>query len=233
MDLMKDYKKYCNLIHLKSDPASKTVCETDHGLIIFKEDMNCTFVACDNESEIANCMKYLQLKPNSSLCIQNVEIMKKLPPLEGAFECCNFVYEQESFDFIENEEYEIHNLDSTWLDFIVEHYDGYNNIEYIRNRLTTRNVWGIFCDGKICGFIGYHDEGSMGLLHILEDYRGKGIGEYLEGFLIHKTLNDGKIAFCQVHPDNLASIYLQYKLGLNHSENIITWGDIPENFNYE
>ncbi|MBO4289789.1 MAG: GNAT family N-acetyltransferase [Lachnospiraceae bacterium] len=80
-----------------------------------------------------------------------------------------------------------------------------------------------FEDGQPVGLIGEHLEGSMGLLHILPQYRRKGYAEALEKAMIAKTLGEGLIPFGQVQKDNQASLGLQSKLGMTMSKNLICW----------
>ena len=230
MNLLNDYKKYCNLIHLKNNQEAQVLYETEHSLVIYMKDMDCTFIACDNQKDVKDCLLHSKIKGNSSVCIQNEEVVKELPPLNDIFICCNHVYDKSSFNFVERNDCIIKTLDISSLEFVTQHYDGYKDLEYISQRLATNNLWGIFVNDKISGFIGYHDEGSMGFLYVLPECRNKGLALYLESFLINKTINDGKIAFCQVHPDNKASIALQEKIGMSKSQNIITWAQIPSNF---
>lgn len=228
MDLLKDYKSYCNLITLKNDEDSKIYYESDHALVIYKECMDCTFVACDDESEIENCLRYVTIKPNTSFCIQHTRLLNYIPPLVNSFQCCNYIYDKDNFEFKQRNDIEIRVLDESYFDFVFEHYDGYNNPDYIMERLGSGNLWGAFNESECLGFIGYHDEGSMGLLHVIEAYRKQGIGEYLESFLIHKSIQDKRIPFAQVYPGNIASEHLQRKLGLVPSDNVITWGGYGE-----
>ena len=80
-----------------------------------------------------------------------------------------------------------------------------------------------FEDGQPVGLIGEHLEGSMGLLHILPQYRRKGYAEVLEKAMVAKTLREGLIPFGQVEKDNIASLGLQKKMGMTMSKELICW----------
>ncbi len=73
------------------------------------------------------------------------------------------------------------------------------------------------------GFVGEHPEGSMGLLHILHSFRGRGYGAELETYMIRRTLDQGFRPFCQVETDNLISLALQKRLGLELSREHVYW----------
>lgn len=78
-------------------------------------------------------------------------------------------------------------------------------------------------DGEKAGFIGFHLEGSMGLLHVLPPFRRKGYGRELESFLIGRALEKGWIPYGQVEPKNIKSMGLQNRMGMEMSEKTVYW----------
>lgn len=66
---------------------------------------------------------------------------------------------------------------------------------------------------ELCGFIGTHSDGSMGMLEVLPKYRRQHIGEELERRLINEIIKSGKTPFCHVVFGNEKSFNLQLKLG--------------------
>lgn len=76
---------------------------------------------------------------------------------------------------------------------------------------------------RLIGFIGEHLEGSMGLLHVIPEYRRKGFGAALQKHLIARTMEKGYVPFGQVEKGNLGSLELQKKLGMTQSDNLIVW----------
>lgn len=108
------------------------------------------------------------------------------------------------------------------LPFLVETYE-HLTMEEMGQLVANKRILMGFEDGRPVGFIGEHLEGSMGLLHILPQYRRKGYAEALEKSMIAKTLKEGLIPFGQVEKTNQASLGLQRKLGMTLSENLICW----------
>lgn len=82
---------------------------------------------------------------------------------------------------------------------------------------------GGYLDGELAGFIGVHDEGSMGMLHVFEPYRRRGFGEALYAALIDHQLERGRLPFAQIFADNTASLALQRKMGLTVSHDFVYW----------
>ena len=63
----------------------------------------------------------------------------------------------------------------------------------------------------------------VGMLHIFEEYRGKGYAKALEKSMINKLLKDKQRVFCEVVDGNQASMNLQNKLGFIEGERLIYW----------
>ena len=102
------------------------------------------------------------------------------------------------------------------------HY-GMVSEQELREIICRGNLFIGFYDGNPVGFIGEHLEGSMGLLEIFPQYRGRGFGTEMESFMICHMLEKGQLPFCQVETDNCSSIRLQKKLGLTISEEHMYW----------
>ena len=84
-------------------------------------------------------------------------------------------------------------------------------------------VFGLFIDGRLTGFIGFHSEGSMGMLHVFEEGRKKGYGSLLEKYDINRALELGRIPYCHVFESNAASQALQAKLALKKGKRKCWW----------
>lgn len=226
MDLGKDIRKYCNLLHLQNDPMVIRLFETENSLLMYKKDMDCYFIASEDENEYDELMSHIDLCFCKAFCIQEEGLCKYIQGMDDAFKCCNYFFDGESIEFKQRDDIEIRLLDESYFDFVIENYHGYDDTRYIMSRLESGNIWGAFKEEVCCGFIGFHDEGSMGILVVLDEFKLQGIGTYLESFLISKCLEDHRYAFCQVAPYNDASKHLQDKLGLKPHPNIITWGNV-------
>ncbi|MFR8846169.1 MAG: GNAT family N-acetyltransferase [Waltera sp.] len=106
--------------------------------------------------------------------------------------------------------------------YVAEHYHLGDEI-YVRERITAGDVFGIYIEGKLCGFIGCHNDGSMGMLYVEDAYRRQGLAASLEGYLINKQREQGMIPYAHIVNGNEASIQLQERLGLNLSDPVIWW----------
>ena len=118
---------------------------------------------------------------------------------------------------------DIRTLGTDCLPFLMEHYSHADDVDYIRERLSCGAVFGAFTDGNLAGFIGYHSEGSMGLLEVLPEYRRRGIAAALGTFLVNRTLAEGRVPFSQIILGNEPSMALHRKFGFSFSSGTVCW----------
>lgn len=100
-----------------------------------------------------------------------------------------------------------------------EHYGA----NYVRERIRVGALFGAFLDGELAGYMGVHDDGSLGLLHVLKQYRGRRLAKALMTYMINMQLEQGCIPYGQVETDNTVSCSLQKSLGLHLSKTAIAW----------
>ncbi|MEE1305943.1 MAG: GNAT family N-acetyltransferase [Agathobacter sp.] len=99
--------------------------------------------------------------------------------------------------------------------------------EYISDRIKTGNIFGAFIEesGKenLAGIVGFHGEGSIGILHVKNEYRGRKLGKALETYACNEALSRGWIPYGQVEDSNEVSLRLQESLGLYSSKEKVFW----------
>ena len=118
---------------------------------------------------------------------------------------------------------ELRILDESHTDLMFEHYHMAPGRDYVAERLAAGAMTGAFLDGVLAGFIGIHEEGSIGMLEVLPAYRRRGLGYALEAGAIRRALKEGASPYCQVIEGNTASMELQKKLGLEFSDGFVYW----------
>jgi len=107
------------------------------------------------------------------------------------------------------------------LSFVRKNYD--DDEEYMKSRIEYGMIGAFDEKGNCAGFIGFHGEGSMGLLTVLPEFRRKGIGIALEAKNLNRRLSEGRIPFGHVVVGNEKSEGLQKKIGMEFSDKIVTW----------
>lgn len=106
--------------------------------------------------------------------------------------------------------------------YVSTHYE-HDTEEYIRERIQAGVMYGAFAGVKQVGFIGIHNEGSMGMLYVDENFRRQGIAEALESYCVNRCLEKGWIPYVHVMEGNTASEQLQEKLGFYKASGSVFW----------
>lgn len=117
----------------------------------------------------------------------------------------------------------IRTLTEEYIPFVAEHYSEIGTSEYVSERIRHGAVYGAFYDKKIVGFIANHEEGSIGMLYVLPEYRKRHVAMALETYCMNLAVERGEIPYGQVVLDNEASIRLQEKMGICFAKGTIVW----------
>ena len=84
---------------------------------------------------------------------------------------------------------------------------------YLEDRITKSISAAIFEKNRLVAWGLTHDDGAIGSLHVLDEYRKKGYGREILISLVHQTRKLGKIPFAQIEEKNVAAIKLAENLG--------------------
>ncbi|MFZ5968087.1 MAG: GNAT family N-acetyltransferase [Bacillota bacterium] len=99
--------------------------------------------------------------------------------------------------------------------YIFDHYayQEYTSVEYIIERIRKGISLGIFEDNKLVAWIMTHDDGAMGFLNVLPEYRRKKYGYELTIDMIRRLREQGRVPFVHIEEENTKSMNLARKLG--------------------
>ncbi|MEJ2105388.1 MAG: GNAT family N-acetyltransferase [Ignavibacteriaceae bacterium] len=96
-------------------------------------------------------------------------------------------------------------------------YKEYISPEYVKDCIRKGISAGIHENNKLVSWAITQDDGAIGFLHTLEDYRRKGYGYNITLSMIEQVRNSGGLPFANVLPTNKRSINLLLKLGFKES----------------
>lgn len=113
-------------------------------------------------------------------------------------------------------------LGEEFIPYVRERYH-MGDSEYVAERIRAGAMYGAFCDEKPVGFIGIHNDGSLGMLFVEETHRRKGLGISLESYAINRICEKGWTPYGHVVTGNETSLGLQERLGLYPSSGTIWW----------
>lgn len=94
---------------------------------------------------------------------------------------------------------------------------------YIEGRIAAGEMFGAFLDGTLAGFVGLHEEGSMGMLEVLPGFRRMGVATQIFSHLCAVLLSKGWTPFSQFTTSNNASRKLHEALGFAISSKPVFW----------
>jgi GNAT superfamily N-acetyltransferase len=139
--------------------------------------------------------------------------------------CHNTVYTKKTLIKANDSITKIKPLTIAHKDIIIKNYSKIEIVDtdYIKNRLKANVMLGAFINRNLCGFIGTHEEGSIGMLEVFPEYMRKGIGSALQIAATNTALIDKRYPYGQVVETNSASTALQRKLGFELSKDKVYW----------
>lgn len=224
------YKKYLvnvNILECLRRESAEVLFDLKEGILI-RDKKSDIYMVSTEDKEISE--KIIELIPeNAELILANqkfyCEKIKRKCNLKDIMGTYHSVWEKEKFVEVPEFEGKIKILSIEEFDMVAENYSSIDLVgrDYIKDRLETGNMLGAFIDDKLCGFIGYHNEGSIGLLEVFPSYRKMGIGSILQGTAVNEAIKRGMIPFGEVKENNYKSLNLQKKLGFSIAKEKIYW----------
>lgn len=156
--------------------------------------------------------KYFHLKTDME-CIQGAYTRKEKLPVRGLY----------GPDGRGENGFSIRVLSEEFIPFVTEHYSEIGTGEYVTDRIRHGAVYGAFYDEKIVGFIADHEEGSIGMLYVLPEYRKRHVAMALETYCMNLAIDRGEIPYGQIVLGNEPSIGLQEKMGICFAKGTVVW----------
>jgi len=157
------------------------------------------------------------------ICIYQKDIADYFYKKHGYKKCAKnvqAVYTQLDYVEMSSHVLNLEALTLAHLDLVYKHFSDYLKYDYIKRHLLHGAIWGGFLDSELCGFVGIHEEGAIGMIKVLENFRGRGYASELTGCIVNIQLDKREIPFSQIEHDNEASIGLHKKLGFEVSTDV-------------
>ena len=225
--LSREFIKNIDMLEILGLPTARVLSASDFGVLM--EHNGLYLLSCDEGTDadyLSMLVKGLAGDPERMIVLHSPalkDVLVQTYRFEAFLDVRHGVYrktEPVSFSLPANAE--IRRLDESHLGFVLRHYHMMDDESYLRERIE-EGMYGAFVGGELVGFIGTHDERSIGLLEILPEYRRLGLAFALEAYLINRLLEQGRTPFCQVGIDNEPSLALQRKLGMELSDATVHW----------
>ena len=225
--LMKDFMLTVDMLEPIRRGSAKIIYLSSKGILIYEKVSKAYMMYALDEKTTKNIVN--MIPKDAELIVGHKELDFRL--LEDRFKlyekmvCFNVIYTKEKPIDIGNSEVTIKLLSEDYAYKVSEVYSKSITVLdwYVEDRIINYAVYGAFIDGNLCGFIGYHKEGSIGMLEVLPEYRGRGIALRLQAVATNERIKSGAYAYGQVIEENIKSLNLQKKLGYEISEDKVYW----------
>lgn len=153
--------------------------------------------------------------------------LKSMRRLHCELECVHCVYVEEEPPTAKLPKgFIIKRLDASHIQRIIAMYrhsmESLANEAYI-NECLKDGMYGAFYGDELCGFIGVHEQESIGILEVHPTWQRQGLAVALERVMIAKQLERGRLPYGEIVRDNFASIRLQKKAGMITDEKLTYW----------
>lgn len=225
--LKQDILRHVDMLELLEMPSTVVLSGGRDGVLLYNDTMYSLSFVPGAENVFLQCLlSHLPEQGGCYLVLHNPELKAPLIREHGFqvfMDCFQCLYEHaEPVSYVLPEGVSIKRLDMRHVDVVHANYHTVDDEGYIRERIGA-GMFGAFYGETLAGFIGTHDERSIGMLEILPDYRRRGLAFALEAHMINHLLRVGRRPFSQVSVDNAPSLALQRKLGMTISKSVVSW----------
>lgn len=209
-----EIKNISTIGFIENNPITEIVEINNSYLIKGTSDVEWAYVVCNNESDLSA----LLVKSGSNTYFASAEdwmipIITEKRKAEWILTTMRYCL-PDDVEIPENK-MEVIPLTTDHIGFIISqsNYKQFLTPAYIEERITKSISAAIFKKDKLVAWGLTHDDGALGSLHVLDEYRKKGYGKEILISLIHQNRKLGKISFAQIEEKNLKATNLIEQLG--------------------
>ncbi len=196
-------------------PVLEYFVEGNSVIIFGKSDHLWAHISSSSEDELKTILSKYHKKTK---CYYSVEDW--MIPLIMQYGTEDWIMKTNRFILQDNKEIDkpkndIKKIDRSFAHFMYSNsdYKDYLTMEYIEDRLSKDISAGILVNNTLAAWGFTHDDGALGFLHVLEEFRKKGYGIDILLGLIQMRKKENKAVFGNIVPGNVASTRLVTKLG--------------------
>ncbi len=199
---------------IENNPITEIIEVNNSYLIKGTSDVEWAYVVCNNEFDLRTLLK----KSDSNTYFVSVEdwmipIITEKRKSEWILNTMRY-YLPEDAQVPENK-FEVIPLSTDHIGFIISqsNYKQFLTPAYVEERISKSISAAIMKKDKLVAWGLTHDDGALGSLHVLDEYRKKGYGKEILISLIHQNRKLDKMSFAQIEEKNLKATNLVERLG--------------------
>ena len=213
--LKKDAIKNINMMNfIKNNTIDLIEIEGESILVRGKSDENWNYISSSSKVELEKLIKKCDDEEYFAV-IEDWMIIYicKDRGIDWKLSCIKLIFPKEKkLPKIKYKATELSINDSEYI-YCNSKYKEYTHINYIKERIEKGIGLGIYENKKLVAWIMTHDDGAIGFLNVLEDYRKKGYGYSLTLSMIERLRETGEIPFVHIEENNIKSMNLAIKTG--------------------
>ncbi len=221
--LKKDPKRNISALgFFERHPLQKVYRRGDSIIAVEKGDSPWAYISSSNKDELEALMKEYEFETFSFASVESwmVPIVAGERGIEWVFDTHRYLLPRNVP--IGRPGVETISLDRSWAAYIhtLSNYGQQAPVAYIAERLEREISAGVFVEKRLVAWCLTHDDGALGILYVLPEYRRRAFAEAVAKKLIHKKRENGQPVFANIKPDNIPSIKLVTKLGFVYDRNV-------------
>jgi len=196
-------------------------------LVKGKSDKLWTYISSSDEKEFKSLLRHIS-NEDKNFAVMEQWMLPLLPQYRTkAWELRTMRFYLPEYIHIDAPEIKPERLEKSDAPFILDNsdYGNYINEDYIIQRIESGPSACIKAEGNIVSWALTHDDGAIGALHTLEEYRGRGFAAAVVKYMILQHRKEDKIPFVYVEESNINSLNLIKKLGFI-PDRLISWFEI-------
>jgi 8-oxo-dGTP diphosphatase len=190
-------------------------------------DRNWVYISCRNIDELAAIKKSLE---DDDTCFAAVEdwmipILTVNKTIKWKLSTIKLYLPENAV--LPDSKYALSSLKAEDAQYIYKNsdYKDYLSKEYIQERIKNGISAGIYDSGRLIAWCITQDDGAVGFLHVMPEYRLRGYGRKVTINVINKVRQHGKIPFVHIESTNVKSMKLALSLGFV-KDRYINWFEI-------
>jgi len=200
---------------IENNPITEIVEINNSFLLKGTSDVEWTYIVCKNQTELK---LLLEKSGGNNVYFASVEdwmipIITENIKAEWILSTMRY-YLTDDVKVPENKK-EVIPLTTDHIGFIISqsNYKQFLTPAYVEERITKSISAAIMKKDKLVAWGLTHDDGALGSLHVLDEYRKKGYGKEILISLIHQNRKLDKISFAQIEERNIKATKLVEHLG--------------------
>ena len=216
--LRKNKKKNISILgFIQNYPVNKIIQEGNTFLILGESDCLWTYISSNNEKEFKKIIKKFDYETNYFASLEEWMIPIVTKDKQTDWELNAYRYILPKHEKINSLSYSIKALNKSHAEYIYNNlnYQAFTSVDYIKERIENGISAGIFENGELISWGLTHDDGALGFLHVISEFRGKGYGKNIVKALIKKKRELNQPVFANVEAQNIKSKNLLTTLGFS------------------